>query len=170
MSIIGTLVTGAIGIVNPAAGLAIKAGRTFLGFAKQHWRAALFVGLDLLLLIVFFILKGEIRHRDKVIASQAEMIGAVKKEVDRGVGKATEPGDAPFYIHAFVDNVRTLDAALTRQSKALEAAKADANAHVDAAHEAAKPTAAQGDREKVRQTIADPARTTGLTADEWGKL
>jgi hypothetical protein len=170
MGLIGGAVTGAISLINPAAGLAIKAARTVFGFARQHWRAALILSLALLVLIVFLILRGEIRHRDKVIASQAELLGAVKKEVDRGVGKPTESANGPAYIRNFVNNLATVTAALDRQSAALNAAEADANGHDDAAHVAGQVTPAQGQRETVRRKIADPARTTGLTIDEWGRL
>lgn len=170
MSIGGSIATGIVGIVNPAAGLALKAARGFFGFARQHWKAALAIAAGLAVVVGFLILKGEIRHRDKTIASQAALIGQVKTEVDRGVGKPTPTADAPAYIRGFVDNLRTITAALDRQSAALRVAQADADSHAAAAHEAGKPTPAQQQREAVRQKIADPARTTGLSPSEWSQL
>lgn len=109
---------------------------------------------------------GDHKARQQVEA----VLAAVKKEVDRGVGRPTPASDAPAYIRAFVDNLATVKAALGRQSAALRAAQRSAEARVAAATEAARPTPAQQQREKARQRILDPKRTTGLTAGEWSQL
>jgi hypothetical protein len=170
MGLIGGAVTGAISLMNPTAGLAIKGAKAVIGLAKRHGKAALAIGAVAAVLIGFLILRSEIRHRDKVIAAQAALTGAVKAEVDRGVGKATQAGDAPAYVRAFVDNLVTVKAALSRQSSALEVARQDAEAHRVAAAEAGRTTAAQERREALRHKIADPARTGGLSAGEWSKI
>lgn len=174
MGILLTIATGIVGAVNPVAGLALKGvsmvKRAASKMSPRAWLTLAGIAALAAVVIYILILHGEIRHRDKTIAGNAALISNVKKEVDRGVGKPTPAADAPTYIRGFVDNLATVTAALDRQSKALNAAKADAQAHTDAAHQAAQPTPAQGQREKVRQAIVDPARTTGLSVDEWGKL
>lgn len=168
MAILGSAVTALVSAVNPAAGLALSGARAALGWARRNWKAAAAIGATLALVLGFLVLRGEIRHRDKVIASQAALIAAVDKEVERGVGKPIPADDAPTYIRAFVDNLATVKAALDRQSAALEAAQQDANAHEAAAHQAAQPTQAQQQREKNRQAITQG--TGALTPQDWGKL
>ena len=170
MGLIGGALTGVLSIVNPAAGLALRGAKAALAWAKDHANAALAIGAVLAALVGFLILKSEIRHRDRTIAAQASLIGAVKTEVDRGVGKPVQAADAPAYVRAFVDNLAAVKAALDRQSAALSAARQDADAHRADAAEAAKETGEQERRESLRHRIADPARTTGLTAQEWSQL
>jgi hypothetical protein len=170
MGLIGGVVTGAISLINPAAGLAIRGAKAALGLATRHGKAALAIGAAGAVLMGFLILRSEIRDRDKSIAAQASLIGSIKAEVDRGVGKATQAADAPAYVRGFVDNLAAVKAALDRQSAALNAARQDADAHRSAAAEAGRPTEAQERRESLRHGIADPARKTGLTAQEWSQL
>ena len=170
MALFGSIASGVLSIANPAAGLALKGVRSAAAAARQNWKAAVAIGAALILCTGFLLLRGEIRHRDKIIASQASLIAAVKKEVDRGAGGSTQAADAPAYIHAFVENAGTLKSALDRQSAALRIAQQDADAHVQAAHQAGQLTPVQRERDRVRQKIEDPARTTGLTPDEWSKL
>lgn len=168
MGILGSAAGAILTAVNPATGLALKCARIALGWARQNWKPAAVIGTILVIVLGFLILRGEIRHRDKVIASQIALIGAVNKEVDRGVGKTTPVADAPTYIRAFVDNLATVKAALDRQSAALLAAQQEANAHEAAAHQAAQPTQAQQQREKDRQAITQG--TGALTQQDWEKL
>ncbi|HEY1605637.1 MAG TPA: hypothetical protein VGF77_08550 [Allosphingosinicella sp.] len=164
---IGAVIAFIPGAAAAAAKLASAAVSFVVGlpWAKIWWIVPLGAAL-----IFALIERGDARHWKKVSEGRGALIAAVTAEVDRGINGKSKPVDAPAYIRAFVDNVRTLDAALTRQTAALNAAKADANAHVAAAHDAAQPTQAQQQREAVRAKIVDPARTTGLTAEEWGKL
>jgi hypothetical protein len=170
MGLIGGVVTGALSLVNPAAGLALRGAKAVVALAKGHAKAAVIIGAGTLIVFGFLMLKSQIRHRDKTIAAQAALIKAVKAEVDRGVGKPTEATDAAVYVRAFVDNLAAVKAALARQSAALGVAHREADAHRAAAAKAGKKTAEQERRDSVRQRIADPARTTGLTVQEWGQL
>src|SRR6185503_4895165 len=112
MGVLGSIAEAAISIANPVAGLTIRTMRGFLALARRNWKEALGLAAALIVVVGFFILRGEVRHRDKIIADQAKTIAAVKGEVDRGVGKPTHAADAPIYIRGFVDNLRTVQAAL----------------------------------------------------------
>lgn len=175
----------ALGLLIPGGGLVwavakFGAGAVFggigkklkaaAGWAADHWRVVLPVVIAAAAVVYILILRGDLRHERKINGQQAALITAVKREVDLGVGKPTEAADAPFYIKRFVGNVLLLDRKLGEQNKALAIAKDDANRHDDDAHAASQPTQAQGQRQRLRATIADPHRTTGLSADEWGKL
>jgi hypothetical protein len=144
------------------------AARGAVGFVAAHWKVALPVIGAAFILVYVLILASEVRHRDKEIASQASLIASIRNEVDRGVGKATEANDAPTYVRGFVDNLATMMAALDRQSAALKAAQGEADAHTEAAHQAAQPTPKQQLREKDRQTIVQG--TGALTPQDWEKL
>lgn len=170
MGLIGGVLTGALSIISPAAGLALRGVKGLAGLVKGHGRAMLVIGATAAVIVGLLILKSEIRHRDKTIAGQAALIAAIKAQVDRGVGKPTEAADAPVYVRGFVDNLATVMTALNRQSAALGAARQEADAHSAAAAEAAQRTPEQERRVSLRQRIADPARTAGLTAQEWGQL
>lgn len=175
MSIIGTIATVAVGTLIPGGGLALAVwkfgGSVVIGklrdaetYLVAHPMTAVAVAAALFGLIE----RGEAQHWKKVGAGHVALISAVKVEVDRGVGQPTVAEQAPAYIRAFVDNVRTLKDALDRQSAALRVAQQQAVARRQAASEAAQPTPAQRQRDKDRQKIV--TGTGALTPEEWGKL
>lgn len=184
MTILGTIATAAVGILVPGAGIfgivrrfgaklvfgKVAGGlKSAGGFIATNWKPLAIIAVIAAAVIYVLILRGDLRHRDKIIAAQGVTLGAIKKEVDRGVGQPTQAVNAPAYIRNFVDNLATVTAALDRQTTALNAAKADANAHDDGAHQAAQPTPDERQRDKIRQQLKDPARVDGADTD-WGRL
>jgi hypothetical protein len=146
--------------------LGVVAHTDWLVLLKRYWWLAAAASLGGYIAI----LHGEISHCDKMIASQTSLLGAVKTEVDRGVGTPTQAADAPAYIHSFVANLATATAALDRQSAALKMAEQQAANRRAAATKAAGPTPAQRQREAIRQQIVNPGRVDGLSAEEWSQL
>jgi hypothetical protein len=138
---------------NPAYALALAAGV----FALLQWQDA--------------------RHWKKQDARDAAgkhelalILGGVKAEVDRGVGRPTRADQAAFYIRRFVDNVVTLKRINEREEAGIRQSAKDAADTRAGAHHDAQPTAVERGRDKLRLKITDPARATGLSADEWNQL
>lgn len=176
MSLFSTLALSALGLAVPGLGTAIaiwKFGKDeVLGGLKKaasylflHPMTAVAIAAALLALFEW----QDARHWKKADTGHVALIAGVTAEVDRGVGQPTRPDQAPIWIRRFVDNVNALSGALDRQSKALVAAKTDANAHDDGAHQAAQPTADERQRDKIRKQLKDPARVDGADTD-WGRL
>lgn len=169
-------IIGTIGLAIFAPGLLARLAGAVMNFVGSVNWAKIWWILPIAAAIVWgFIQRGEARHWQKVDAGDVaerhrleHVLGGVKAEVDRGVGKATRAEDAAFYIRRFVDNVNILKAALDREEAGIRAAHADADQARADAHALGQTTPAQRQREKDRLKIIGAAGA--LKPEEWEKL
>lgn len=173
---VGGIVAGLIfapGVVLPILRAALQLASDAFAWLLKHpaWAVAIacaiFAGLQW----------QDARHWKKADANDiagrhelALVLGGVKAEVDRGVGKPTRADQAAFYVRRFVDNVVTLKRGLDREEAGIRQSAKDAVDVRAGAHLDAQLTTAERQRDRVRGKIADPARTTGLSAQEWSQL
>lgn len=120
-------------------------------------------------------LRTKLANRNTTVAElttwQSDTVAAVRAEVPvqrRGSVTAKTASDE---IHWLGRELRTINAALERQSQAVRKAASDATAAQNAAAEARKRAQERDKgREATRNRLNDPSRSTGLSAAEWNQL
>jgi chromosome segregation ATPase len=125
---------------------------TVLLFLRTWWKPLGAVAL-LAALAAAFVAHGNHRYRAGVASMQPA--------IDRlNAALAT--------AHA---SIATLQAAVDQQNAAVAQARADGEARVEQARQAAQEAAQrESGREATRRALEAPGRSTGLTADEWSNL
>jgi hypothetical protein len=125
--------------------------------------------------IYIAVLKGDVRsltkQRNNLREWQADTVSVVRSEIPVERRAALTPSGTADEIRWLGRELRTSSEALRLQSARLVEAKDKAQAAQNGVTEALRG-AAQRDkgRAALRVRLTDPKRSTGLTADEWGKL
>lgn len=130
------------------------------------------IGLGALALIGFLAWVNGLRtERNELRAWQGEIVTVIQAEVPVDRRKSVKPGTVADEIRWLGREYRTHRQALEIQSERLIVAKQRTEGAQKSATEAAK-RAVENDkaRKVVRDRLTAPARTGGLTAEEWSQL
>lgn len=130
------------------------------------------IGIGALALIGFLAWVNGLRtERNELRAWRDEIVVVVQSEVPPDRRKSVTAKTAGDEIHWLGREYRTHKAALERQSEQLRIAESKTEAAQESATVAAR-RAVESDkaRKAVRDHLTAPARSGGLTADEWGQL
>jgi glutamate/tyrosine decarboxylase-like PLP-dependent enzyme len=143
--------------------------------AGIKWAKVLIPLLVLLGLAIWIaVLKGEVRHltkeRDGLKSWQTATVNVVAAEVPPERRPHVTASEAANEIRWLAREYRTHKQALDEQSAKLRVAAGKATDAQNDAEARKRATQREKEVEAIRRGLRDPARSTGLTEAEWGKL